>query len=279
MLLSPARAPAVRPAAAAAANANARRALLLLRAPPTPAAAAAAMSARRPTQQQQQQRQRPLPTPPAAAAAENFSGDMLEPSAANKLPVRAAALAASVAAASYFGAPAVSAAATSFAHLLFLGTFTGAAVYTSFFAGILMFKNLPRQTFGRLQSKLFPVYFWILVTTALAAFGTLAASTPGGAPAAAATFGGRALLAAAAASLANAVWLEPRATEVMFERYAIENRYPGGAERSPEDAAKTTALGKKFGALHGASSLANLVALCAVVAYTWQLAGRLVLAA
>jgi hypothetical protein len=23
-------------------------------------------------------------------------------------------------------------------------------------AGILMFKNLPRQTFGRLQSKLFP---------------------------------------------------------------------------------------------------------------------------
>jgi len=164
----------------------------------------------------------------SAAAAENFSGDMLEPSAANKLPVRAAALAAAVTAAAYFGAPALQPAAASFAHLLAVGIFLGTSFYVSFIAGIVMFKNLPRQTFGRLQSKLFPLYFGLLTACAGVAFATLAASTPGG-------------------------------------------------SRSEEDAAKTKALGKRFGALHGASSMANLVALCAMVAYTWQLAGRLAL--
>lgn len=44
-------------------------------------------------------------------------------------------------------------------HLLAFGTFIGTVIYTTFIAGITMFKNLPRQTFGRLQSKLFPKYF------------------------------------------------------------------------------------------------------------------------
>lgn len=213
----------------------------------------------------------------SAAAAENFSGDMLEPSAANKLPVRAAALAAAVTAAAYFGAPALQPAAASFAHLLAVGIFLGTSFYVSFIAGIVMFKNLPRQTFGRLQSKLFPLYFGLLTACAGVAFATLAASTPGGAQAITASFGGRALLAAVAGSLANALFLEPRATEIMFERYALENKVAAGGSRSEEDAAKTKALGKRFGALHGASSMANLVALCAMVAYTWQLAGRLAL--
>lgn len=215
----------------------------------------------------------------SASAAENFSGDMLEPSAANKLPVRAAALAASVTAAAYFGAPQLSQSAAAFVHLLAVGTFLGASIWTTFVAGIVMFKNLPRQTFGKLQAKLFPIFFWLLSCASLVAFGTLAAATQGGAAAAAASFGGRALLAAAAGSLANALVLEPRATDVMFQRYAIENKYAGGGSKSAEDQAKTAALGKRFGALHGGSSMANLVALCAMVAYSWQLAGRVVLTA
>lgn len=222
---------------------------------------------------------RPRRNVATSAAAENFSGDMLEPSTANKLPVRAAALAASCTAAAYYGAPALSQSAGSFIHLLAVASFLGTAFYTTFIAGIVMFKNLPRQTFGKLQSKLFPIYFWLLATTALVAFGTLAAVTSGGVAATAATFGGKALLLAAAGSLANALVLEPRATDCMFERYAIENKYANGGSKSAEDEAKTKALGKRFGALHGGSSLANLVALCAMVAYSWQLAGRVVLGA
>jgi fumarate reductase subunit D len=44
-------------------------------------------------------------------------------------------------------------------HLLSFGTWFGTVFYTTFIAGLTMFKALPRQTFGKLQSKLFPKYF------------------------------------------------------------------------------------------------------------------------
>jgi len=44
-------------------------------------------------------------------------------------------------------------------HVLSFGTWFGSVAYTTFVAGITMFTNLPRQTFGKLQSKLFPKYF------------------------------------------------------------------------------------------------------------------------
>ena len=37
--------------------------------------------------------------------------------------------------------------------------------YTTFVLGITMFKNLPRQTFGKLQAKLFPKYFLLSTIT------------------------------------------------------------------------------------------------------------------
>lgn len=245
---------------------------------PRPAAAAMGTAIAAPSASLRSRRATAIAPPPrAAASADNFEGAMLEPSAANKLPVRAAALVASVSAAAYFGAPQLSQSATAFVHLLAVAAFLGTSLWTTFVAGIVMFKNLPRQTFGKLQAKLFPIYFIILSSSSLVAFATLAAATPGGAAAVASSFSGRALLAAAVGSLANALWLEPAATEVMFSRYAIENKYPGGATKSAEDAARTTALGKRFGALHGGSSLFNLASLCAMVAYAWRLAGQIAL--
>jgi len=44
-------------------------------------------------------------------------------------------------------------------HLLSFAVWFGTVFYTTFIAGLTMFKNLPRQTFGRLPSKLFPKYF------------------------------------------------------------------------------------------------------------------------
>ena len=44
-------------------------------------------------------------------------------------------------------------------HMLSFGTWFGTVFYTTFIAGITMFKNLPRRTFGSIQSKLFPLYF------------------------------------------------------------------------------------------------------------------------
>lgn len=53
----------------------------------------------------------------------------------------------------------VSSKAAATVHLLTFSTWFGTVVYTTFVAGITMFQNLPRQTFGKLQAKLFPKYF------------------------------------------------------------------------------------------------------------------------
>lgn len=52
-------------------------------------------------------------------------------------------------------------------NMLSFGTWFGTVVYTTFVAGITMYKNLPRQTFGKLQSKLFPKYFSLCSITIL----------------------------------------------------------------------------------------------------------------
>ena len=50
----------------------------------------------------------------------------------------------------------------------------------TFVAGLVQFKNLPRQQFGRLQSKLFPIYFLISIVTLALQIGTLKFALPGG---------------------------------------------------------------------------------------------------
>ncbi|KAF8069605.1 Tmem205 [Scenedesmus sp. PABB004] len=204
----------------------------------------------------------------AAGGADDVTGDMLAPSAANTPWARALGTAAAVAAtaASTTVMPAQGA---HFVHLLCWGVMLGANVWNSFFVGLTMFKNMPRQMFGRVQSKLFPAFFALTTGANLVLLGGLwlggLAAAP---PNAVATLGGCAL-----ASAANWLVIEPKTTAVMFERYMIENK----AAKGPDDEAAIKALYKRFGALHGASSVLNLGVLAATVAYGWTLAGRLAL--
>ena len=48
-----------------------------------------------------------------------------------------------------------------FVHLLSIAMVVGIGDWTTFVFGIVAFKNLPRQTFGQLQAKLFPKYFQV----------------------------------------------------------------------------------------------------------------------
>jgi hypothetical protein len=43
--------------------------------------------------------------------------------------------------------------AATYIHLLMFGANFGSVMYTTFVLGLVMIKHLPRQTFGRLQSK------------------------------------------------------------------------------------------------------------------------------
>lgn len=184
-------------------------------------------------------------------------GTIVEPSASNKGGIRGLAIAAAVLAGSWGCTQLPNALAVS-CHVAAAGTWLGVNIWTTFFAGITMFKNLPRQTFGKLQAKLFPMYFALISACCL----VLLATTKVGVMSAAATPKVTGVLALGlVTALSNLLFIEPKATSVLFKRYELENS--GNAE--PE---ARKALTKSFGALHGLSSVANLGNLAASFAHT-----------
>jgi len=143
-------------------------------------------------------------------------------------------------------------------HLFAYGTWLGTNVWTTFVAGLTMFKNLPRQEFGKLQAVLFPKYFQLgTACSAAVIFTGQRMGLPLGP-----------MIMSLVCTLANQLYLEPKATEVMFERYDRTNK-------GLKDPTIDKALGAKFGKLHGASSLANLLALIGLVAHGVLIAARL----
>jgi len=109
------------------------------------------------------------------------------------------------------------------------------------------------------MSRLFPAYFKFSVVTVTATiFSASALEWP--------TTG---LVAVLGTVLANLFFLEPETTRVMFLRHAVEKRLGTGHEvgqLKPSDPAKANdpelrALSKKFGMLHGISTLLNMLAL------------------
>ena len=186
-----------------------------------------------------------------SAAADDPTGSAekkqvwIEPAFHNKLSVRLMMIVAGVALAAKGANFALPKNVATFFHLLFFGANLGSVLYTSFVLGIVMIKQLPRQIFGRLQSKLFPIYFaWSCFSLGV----QLLTGNVMGLNKTAMQWLGVSL----AAALANALYLEPASTRVMFARYALDKE---GKTDSPE----YKALAKKFGAFHGASSLINLI--------------------
>jgi len=194
-------------------------------------------------------------------------GAMLEPSVANKNWVRLLAVSVAVLAAARFSPAYLSSKALGFVHLIAFGTFLGTNIWTTFVAGLTMFKNLPRQTFGKLQSKLFPKYFALLSTAIAVCLGTITF-----APGAVLPRGQLISLGVAlGTTVLNWLWVEPVNTKLMFDRYALEN------DKGSRDEAKITQIKKDFGKWHGFSSVLNLAGLCGVLAHGWWLGSRLTL--
>lgn len=191
---------------------------------------------------------------------------MLAPSAANTNWVRLLVVTAVVLAAAR-GTGYLPGRGAAAVHLLAYATWLGSTTWVTFIGGITMFKSMPRQMFGKVQAKLFPQYFALHAACVVLCAGTLAFGMGSGGV-------GRpqalALGLALAASLANLLWLEPCATKVMFQRYALENA-------GVRDEGAIKALYQQFGKWHGISSLVNLVAMAGAVAHGWWLASRLLL--
>ncbi|KAF2209264.1 hypothetical protein CERZMDRAFT_47401 [Cercospora zeae-maydis SCOH1-5] len=162
-------------------------------------------------------------------------------------------------------------------HILTYGTLLGSNLFQTFLAGPVAYKALPRPSFSTLQQAIFPPYFTFQTALPL----VLALTWPGEKIAAA---GGAAehrwtafapVFAMFATSLLNLLVLGPATTKVMKERKHLETkegkRYYDPGPKSPE----MQRLNSSFGKLHGASSLANVVGLGAMIWYGFALAAML----
>lgn len=149
-------------------------------------------------------------------------------------------------------------------HLFSFATWFGTVMYTTFVLGMTMYKNLPRRTFGTLQSKLFPKFFALCSLTIALQLLTLSALNID-------TKTSQLVMGMAfVMTLLNVVWLEPQSTKIMFARYELEDKEGGTGT------AEYNKLKKDFAIYHGLSSLTNLIALCGGIAHGFYLTEALV---
>ncbi|CAK7230230.1 hypothetical protein SCUCBS95973_007503 [Sporothrix curviconia] len=169
-------------------------------------------------------------------------------------------------------------------HVLSYGTLLGTTFFHTFINGFVQIKTLPRPQFAAVQSKLFPIYFGIQSAAPL----ILAVTYPGGGPhgdAAGVTglleTGNRLgflvpIATMCASSLANLLILLPATTKCMAERYSQERKDGKKSYDPAPHSQEMLALNKKFGKLHGISSLLNLATFIMAIVYGVSLSGRIV---
>jgi hypothetical protein len=125
--------------------------------------------------------------------------------------------------------------------------------------------------FAQLQQKIFPVYFSmqstlpliVLLTYPSATYSQLL-STDAAIP----------MLVTFATSAANLAVVGPKTVKIMRARKVQETRDGKKYDEQPQSA-EMKLLNKRFGVLHGVSSLLNLVGLLSTVAYGFVLGSKL----
>ncbi|KAI1402223.1 hypothetical protein F4819DRAFT_455460 [Hypoxylon fuscum] len=172
-------------------------------------------------------------------------------------------------------------------HVLSYGTLLGTQVFHTFINSVASFKVLERPQFAILQRAVFPVYFGI--QTAVPA--VLALTYPGsrglladlGTPSSLAgvfhasnRWGVLVPLGIMSATgLVNLAYLLPETNKVTALRRQQEKKDGKASYDKAPHSKEMVALNKKFGQLHGISSLLNLVTLVATVVYGVKLSSRL----
>ncbi len=173
-------------------------------------------------------------------------------------------------------------AALKLAHLLCFATAWGAALWVTFIGGIIMFKNLPRHMFGSLQSKMFPAYFSMVAVCCAVSTASFGYLHPWKSSSTAEKYQLGFLLSAFAFNLTNLLVFTPMTIEMMKQRHKVEREQNIGEEigwSKNQEVAKVSpklaAMNKKFGMIHGLSSLANIMSFGSLAMHSWFLAGKM----
>lgn len=147
-------------------------------------------------------------------------------------------------------------------HLFAFVFWYGALLYFTFVQAPVLFKSLPRDVFGLVQSKLFPSYY--LISYVAGAFLVvsyhLLHPLKDYSPQDCVKI--TALCLMLLFSLAQGLWMGPQVGRLRLERQAAEQA---------KDPLKVEALSKAFGKAHGISSLLNLIVILSGTVYFFYL--------
>ncbi|KAI3767575.1 hypothetical protein L2E82_17799 [Cichorium intybus] len=175
-------------------------------------------------------------------------------------------------------------------HMLGFSTAYGMCVWVTFVSSYILGRYLPRQQFGMVQSRIYPVYFKAMAYCVSAALlGHVASQKKQILSGLGEMFQGFSLLSGLLMVLTNMIWLEPRATKLMYERMKIEKEegrgIAGAAKEGIADEGSPTVarpsanvvaerqdvlrLNEKLKRLNTYSSAFNVLTL---VALTWHMA-------
>ncbi|CAD6269870.1 unnamed protein product [Miscanthus lutarioriparius] len=142
--------------------------------------------------------------------------------------------------------------------------------------------NLPRHMFGNLQSKMFPAYFTLISACAAISVAAFAYLHPWKTASTVERYQLGFLLSALGCNLSNLLVFTPMTIEMMKKRHKIERDLSIGEEvgwSKNQQVAKSNptlaAMNKKFGMIHGLSSLANIMSFGSLAMHSWYLASKL----
>ncbi|XP_042310835.1 transmembrane protein 205 isoform X2 [Sceloporus undulatus] len=153
--------------------------------------------------------------------------------------------------------------------LFILSTAWGMQIWVTFIAGFVLFRGVSRHTFGLVQSKLFPFYFYTLLGCTFMNLAIFATYHPRELLDTRETIQIVLFFACLVLTVANVSWFSQVTTKTMFKMQEIEREHGLGAEvglSSQKEAyqllkekdAKYRSLRQKFFKFHGLSSLCNL---------------------
>lgn len=145
-----------------------------------------------------------------------------------------------------------------FAHLFTFSFWYGTLLYFTFLQAPILFKTLPREMFGLVQSKLFPAYYLLSYLCGAVLVVTFHLLHPLKNYASQDCVKITALCLMLLFSLGQGLWIGPKVGQLRVERQAAEEA---------KDTAKAETLRGEFGRAHGISSLFNLIVIISGTVY------------
>lgn len=152
-----------------------------------------------------------------------------------------------------------------FVHFFTFIFWYGTLLYFTFIQAPILFKTLPRQLFGEVQSHLFPAYYWISYVCGILLVVTFHLLHPLKNYASQDCVKITALCLMLLFSLGQGLWIGPKVASLRVERQAAEETLRPGSGQA--DQAKVDALSREFAKAHGISSLFNLVVILSGTVY------------